>query len=99
MAKQRTIVLKDKPPSGRKRVQERVTVKEQVPVVAPAVASPLTVAQDMRTVDIEKLSRNIAKMVEEGGKALAAYLKPREEGEVKAEPSDEIADVVKTLGH
>ena len=38
-------------------------------------------------------------MVEEGGKALAAYLKPREEGTVKAEPADEIADVVKTLGH
>ena len=29
---------------------------------------------------------NIARMVEEGGKALAAYLKPREDGEVKAEP-------------
>ena len=38
-------------------------------------------------------------MVEEGGKALAAYLKPREDGTVKAEPADEIADVVKTLGH
>ena len=37
-------------------------------------------------------------MVEEGGKALAAYLKPREEGEVKTELADEIADVVKTLG-
>jgi polyhydroxyalkanoate synthase len=37
-------------------------------------------------------------MMEEGGKALAAYLKPREEGEVKIEPADEIADVVKTLG-
>ena len=42
--------------------------------------------------------KNIARMVEEGGKALAAYLKPREEGEVKIEPADEIADVVKTLG-
>ena len=49
-------------------------------------------------VDIERFSRNIARMVEEGGKALAAYLKPREEGEVKIEPADEIADVVKTLG-
>ena len=44
-------------------------------------------------------SRNIARMVEEGGKALAAYLKPREDGTVKIEPADEIADVVKTLGH
>ena len=37
-------------------------------------------------------------MVEEGGKALAAYLKPREEGQVQTEPADEITDVVKTLG-
>src|SRR5437764_11666185 len=49
-------------------------------------------------VDIERFSKNVARMVEEGGKALAAYLKPREEGEVKVEPADEIADVVKTLG-
>jgi polyhydroxyalkanoate synthase len=57
------------------------------------VASPTASA-----VDIEKFSKNIARMVEEGGKALAAYLKPREEGEVRIEPADEIADVVKTLG-
>jgi polyhydroxyalkanoate synthase len=49
-------------------------------------------------VDIERFSKNIARVVEEGGKALAAYLKPREEGEVRIEPADEIADVVKTLG-
>src|SRR6185295_6621523 len=48
---------------------------------------------------VEQFSRNIARVVEEGGKALAAYLKPREDGSVKAEPADEIADVVKTLGH
>src|SRR5437764_8990880 len=50
-------------------------------------------------VDIERFSKNIARMVEEAGKALAAYLKPREQGEIKIEPADEIADVVKTLGH
>ena len=33
-------------------------------------------------VDIEELARNVARMVEEGGRALAAYLKPREEGRV-----------------
>ncbi|MGZ3289539.1 MAG: PHA/PHB synthase family protein, partial [Xanthobacteraceae bacterium] len=36
-------------------------------------------------------------MVEEGGKAMAAYLKPREEGHVD-EQYAEITDVVKTLG-
>ena len=32
-------------------------------------------------VDIEAFAKNIARMVEEGGKALAAYMKPREEGQ------------------
>jgi polyhydroxyalkanoate synthase subunit PhaC len=34
-------------------------------------------------VDVERFSHNVARMVEEGGKALAAYLKPREEGDIK----------------
>ncbi|HEY5965353.1 MAG TPA: class I poly(R)-hydroxyalkanoic acid synthase [Xanthobacteraceae bacterium] len=37
-------------------------------------------------------------MIEGGGQALAAYLKPREEGKVETGPSDEITDMIKTLG-
>src|ERR1700752_4240365 len=51
------------------------------------------------SVDIEAFAKNAARLVEEGGKALAAYLKPRESGEIKSEMPDEVADVVKTLGH
>ena len=51
------------------------------------------------TVDIEAFSRNLARLVEESGRALAAYLKPREEGrDDNSELADEIAEVVKTLG-
>ena len=49
-------------------------------------------------VDIEAFSRNIARMIEEGGKALAAYLKPREEGKIKGELSEDITDAVKSVG-
>jgi len=49
------------------------------------------------TVDIEAFSRNVARMVEEGGRALAAYLKPRETGRDDRELADEVNDVVKTL--
>src|SRR5207248_11328555 len=49
-------------------------------------------------VDIEVFAKNLAHMVEEGGKALAAYMKPREEGQVQAGLSDEMSDMVKTLG-
>jgi polyhydroxyalkanoate synthase subunit PhaC len=48
-------------------------------------------------VDIEELARNVARMVEQGGRAMAAYLKPREEGRIDGDYS-EVADVVKTLG-
>ena len=37
-------------------------------------------------------------MIEEGGKALAAYMKPREEGKIKGEMADDVTDVVKTVG-
>jgi len=49
------------------------------------------------SVDVEEFARNVARMVEEGGKAMAAYLKPREKGHVD-EQYAEITDVVKTLG-
>jgi polyhydroxyalkanoate synthase len=49
-------------------------------------------------VDIEAFAANLARMVEEGGKALAAYIKPREEGRVEQGLSDEVQDMVKTLG-
>jgi polyhydroxyalkanoate synthase len=47
--------------------------------------------------DIEEFAHNLARMMEEGGKALAAYLKPREEGHVDDQYA-EVTDVVKTLG-
>ena len=50
------------------------------------------------SVEIEALAHNVARLVEEGGKALAAYLKPREEGKIKNEMADDVADVVKTVG-
>ena len=49
------------------------------------------------SIDIEEFAKNIARMVEEGGKALAAYLKPREDGRVDDQHA-ELTDVVKTLG-
>ena len=49
-------------------------------------------------VDVEEFSRNLARLVEEGGRALAAYLKPREEGRKPNMVAEEIGEVVKTLG-
>lgn len=49
-------------------------------------------------VDIERFAGNVARLVEQGGKALAAYLKPREEGKARDDFADQINDAVKTLG-
>ncbi|HEY1746359.1 MAG TPA: class I poly(R)-hydroxyalkanoic acid synthase [Xanthobacteraceae bacterium] len=49
-------------------------------------------------VDVEQFSRNLARAVEQGGRALASYLKPREEGRGDQALADEITDAVKTFG-
>ena len=49
-------------------------------------------------VNVEEFSHNLARLIEEGGRALAAYLKPREESQGKREFADEINEVTKTLG-
>ena len=50
-------------------------------------------------VDVEEFSRNLARLIEQGGRALAAYLKPREQGLDNSEFADEVTEVVKTLSH
>src|SRR4051794_34529049 len=100
MTKPRTKVLKTEHPLGRKRMDDKTAIQAKPPLATPpADAVDLPAEPNPAAVDVEKFAQNIARMVEEGGKALAAYLKPREEGEVKIEPADEIADVVKTFGH
>ena len=69
-------------------------VSDNTPKRVEATKEPAQVS----TVDIELLSRNVARLIEEGGKALAAYLKPREEGKIKDDTAEGIADTVKTIG-
>ena len=61
---------------------------------APAPAS----AEGTPLPDFEALSRNAARLVEVGGKALAAYMKPMEEGRTNADLADSVGDAVKTFG-
>ena len=59
---------------------------------------PTTERTRVGDVDVEALSRNLARLIEESGKALAAYLKPREEGKIKGELGEDVADAVKSVG-
>src|SRR3989440_9381324 len=45
----------------------------------------------------EAFAMNVARAMESGGKALAAYLRPRESGEVQDRPPAELTEVVKTF--
>ena len=49
--------------------------------------------------NFERMAENLAVAVEQGGKALAAMVRPVEEGKVKTHFSDDVADAVKTFGH
>jgi len=51
----------------------------------------------IRAVDVEVFAKNLARLVEEGGRALSAYMRPREQGLTKDAPSPEMGDAVKTL--
>jgi polyhydroxyalkanoate synthase len=59
---------------------------------------PSTEPAKLGSVDVEAFSRNLARLIEEGGKALAAYLKPREEGKIDGDLTNDVTDVVKTVG-
>jgi polyhydroxyalkanoate synthase len=57
----------------------------------------VTIETRTKTFDAEAFAMNLARAMECGGKALAAYLKPRESGEVKDKPAEEMTEVIKTL--
>ena len=50
-------------------------------------------------VDVELFAHNLARLTEEGGKVLSAYLKPREEGKVDdGIISDQVTEAIKSVG-
>jgi polyhydroxyalkanoate synthase len=53
--------------------------------------------QAAKTFNAEAFAMNIARALESSSQALAAYLKPRETGEVKDQPPNELAEVIKTF--
>ena len=49
--------------------------------------------------NVEALARNVASAIEHAGKAMAAYMRPREAGEIKTTIADDVGDLVRSLGH
>ena len=53
--------------------------------------------EDYSINDPEAFAENLSKFVEQSGRVWAAYLRPREEGDVRPVQADEMGEVVKTL--
>ena len=56
-----------------------------------------TETQVAKKFDPEAFAMNLARAMESSGQALAAYLKPRENGELKDKPPSELGEVIKTF--
>ena len=56
-----------------------------------------TETQPSKNFDPEAFAMNVARAMETSGQALAAYLKPRESGELVDKPPNELAEVIKTF--
>jgi polyhydroxyalkanoate synthase subunit PhaC len=81
------------PGASRPRTRAKKSLPDNLPVTQPP--APMTPAGSV--VDVEALSKNVARMMEESGKALAAYMRPRETGKITDSTAEDVADVVKTV--
>jgi poly[(R)-3-hydroxyalkanoate] polymerase subunit PhaC len=79
-----------------KRVSE--SPKSDSPRKSDSPPSPGPNSEGVPAIQYEAIAHNIARMIEEGGKALAAYMKPREEGKIKEDFAEDLTDIVKTIG-
>ena len=49
--------------------------------------------------NFEALAHNVAYAMEQAGKAFAAYMRPRETGEIKTTIADDVGEMIRSLGH
>ena len=86
-------------PARRRGTAAEATAKRPAePPRAGAPEAKPTSAPSVPALDIEIMSRNLARMVEEGGRALAAYLKPREQRQAGGDNAEMVTEIAKTLG-
>ena len=65
---------------------------------AAADASSTSTSGPQPALDVEALAHNIAQAIEQGGKALAAYIAPRQSGEIKTTVAAEIGEMARSIG-
>jgi polyhydroxyalkanoate synthase len=101
----------DEPTSAAAKRRARSTVKKPArpadadPDRAPAKDAAQAPAKErarepvsLTAYDVEALSRNLARLIEESGKTLAAYMRPREEGKIKSDLPEDVAEAARSIG-
>jgi polyhydroxyalkanoate synthase len=69
------------------------------PAGRPAAAGETDgVAAQFQIRDANALARNIGQAIEQGGEVLAAYLRPREAGEIKMNLADDGGEMIRSIG-
>ncbi|MGO9740252.1 MAG: PHA/PHB synthase family protein [Roseiarcus sp.] len=93
------------PAAGAEAPQAEAAAPKPLAPAAPAAAAPKAAATEKPAAsaetsppNFEKLAQNFARAIEQGGKVMAAYLKPLETGETKIGPSSEIVDALAAIG-
>jgi len=68
------------------------------PVATASPAKPAEAPAQYPLPNFEALANNIANAIELSGKAMAAYMRPRETGEIKTTFVDEVGEMMRSLG-
>lgn len=91
------------PATATKNPPQRKALREPPPSPSRAAPTPEKNTQECRESaaplpDFDALARNMARLFEESGKAVAAYIRPIEGGAVHPEVGEGVSDLVRTLG-
>jgi polyhydroxyalkanoate synthase len=85
-------------PQGQEGGPRQPVVIPSAPPNSDAVPQPAPAQTSAYNINVEALTMNMARLMEEGGRAVEAYLRPRENAAQKIDYSNEITDAVRTLG-
>ena len=66
---------------------------------SPAPGGAISAGAPYGMPDVEALANNTRRMMELAGRALAAFMRPRETGEIKSTIADDVGEMVRSLGH
>jgi polyhydroxyalkanoate synthase subunit PhaC len=98
--RQSTEILTAPAPAQPSRTAARPAPPEPARDIAPPPAAPSTRPASTGqnpALDVDALTRNISQAIEQGGKALAAYLAPRQSGEIKVTVAADIGEMVRSI--